>query len=216
MIATRIIAVRHGETAWNVENRIQGQLDIELNETGHWQARQLARALRDEPIDAIYSSDLVRAHATAMAAAAGFAGPVAREIVACPGLRERAFGVFEGQTFTDIETQWPLECRRWRQRDPHFAPEGGETPLQVLERVRLTVRTIAQEHPKQQILLVTHGGVLDMLYRIATHQEVTAPRTWELGNAAINRLLWTPETLSLVGWADTRHLEALARDEISP
>jgi probable phosphoglycerate mutase len=88
--------------------------------------------------------------------------------------------------------------------------------LQLLQRVQETVGTIAQQHPRQQIMLVAHGGVLDMMYRIATHQGVTAPRTWELGNAAINRLLWTPETLSLVGWADTQHLEALARDEVGP
>ena len=62
-------------------------------------------------------------------------------------------------------------------------------------------------------MLVAHGGVMDMLYRLATRQELHAPRTWELGNAAINRLLWTPDALTLVGWADTQHLNDNARDE---
>jgi probable phosphoglycerate mutase len=209
--ATRIIAVRHGETAWNVETRIQGQLDIGLNEKGRWQAQQAARALADEALDAVYSSDLMRAHDTALAIASqsGTGFPVHKHT----GLRERAFGKFEGQTYAAIEAQWPDESRLWRIRDPHFAPVGGETPVQVMERVGRTVNEIAARHLDQQIVLVAHGGVLDMLYRLATQQSVSAPRSWELSNAAINRLLWTPEGLTLVGWADTRHLDTTGLDE---
>jgi len=209
--ATRIIAVRHGETAWNVETRIQGQLDIELNDTGRWQAQQVARALADEALDAVYASDLARARNTAEAIAAPGGLPVHTHV----GLRERAFGLFEGQTYAAIEAQWPEDARRWRIRDPNFAPQGGETPLQVMERVRQTVDALAARHLGQQLVLVSHGGVLDMLYRLATRQTVDAPRTWALGNAAINRLLWTPQGLSLVGWADTQHLEGQAAlDEV--
>lgn len=209
--ATRIIAVRHGETAWNVETRIQGQLDIGLNGKGRWQAQQAARALADEALDAVYSSDLMRAHDTALAIASqsGTGLPVHTH----PGLRERAFGKFEGQTYAAIEARWPDESRLWRIRDPHFAPAGGESPVQVMERVGRTVNEIAANHLDQQIVLVAHGGVLDMLYRLATQQSVSAPRTWELSNAAINRLLWTPEGLTLVGWADTRHLDTTGLDE---
>jgi probable phosphoglycerate mutase len=131
------------------------------------------------------------------------------------GLRERGFGTFEGQTWADIETQWPEESRRWRQRDPHFAPPGGETLVQLRERIAGAVATLAAQHLGQQIVLVAHGGVMDMLYRLATSQDIGAPRTWELGNAAINRLLWTPDALTLVGWADTRHLEDETLDESS-
>ncbi|MBC7916432.1 MAG: histidine phosphatase family protein [Rhodoferax sp.] len=207
MVATRIIAVRHGETAWNVETRIQGQLDIGLNSKGQWQAQRAGHALSDEPIACIYSSDLSRAHATALAIAQHSSDPRAREVEVHTGLRERGFGSFEGLTYADIEAQWPEESKRWRQRDPHFAPPGGETPTQVLERVAATVNTLAAPHLGEQIVLVAHGGVMDMLYRLATQQSVGAPRTWELGNAAINRLLWTPDGLTLVGWSDTRHLE---------
>jgi probable phosphoglycerate mutase len=210
--ATRIIAVRHGETDWNVDTRIQGQLDIGLNDKGRWQANRVAQALADEALDAIYSSDLSRAHSTAQAIAA--AQPHVKAMVQThTGLRERGFGKFEGHTYAAIEEQWPDESRLWRIRDPHFAPLGGESPVQVMARVGHAVGDIAARHLGELIVLVAHGGVLDMLYRLATQQSVSAPRTWELGNTAINRLLWTPDALTLVGWADTRHLDGAERDE---
>lgn len=213
MAATRIIAVRHGETAWNVDTRIQGQLDIGLNERGLWQAERVGAALADETIDCVYSSDLARAHTTAQAIASRAHQPRARAVRLHRGLRERGFGSFEGQTWADIAEKWPEESRRWKQRDPHFAPPGGETPLQLRERVSHTVNEIAAQHVGEHIVLVAHGGVMDILYRLATQQELHATRTWELGNAAINRLLWTPDALTLVGWADTRHLDDGVRDE---
>ncbi len=211
--ATRIIALRHGETAWNVDTRIQGQLDIELNPRGQWQAERAGRALADEPIARVYSSDLKRAHATAQAIARHNRHLDGAAVHLHPGLRERAFGKFEGHTYAHIEATWPDESQRWRQREPDYAPEGGETPLQVMDRVAQAVHQLAAQHPGEQIVLVAHGGVLDMLYRLATGQSVRVPRTWELGNASVNRLLWTPDGLTLVGWADTRHLEDAALDE---
>ena len=206
MQATRLIAIRHGETAWNVATRLQGHLDIDLNDTGRWQANRVARALAlaGEPIDALYASDLKRAWDTAGAiAAATGATPQVHT-----GLRERGFGVFEGQTHAAIEAQWPEQALRWRQREPHWAPTGGESLHAVRERVAQTVAELAARHLGGQIVLVAHGGVMDALYRLATQQDIQAPRTWELGNAAINRLLWTPNGLTLVGWADQRHLDA--------
>ena len=209
MQATRIIAVRHGETAWNVDTRIQGHLDIALNDTGRWQARQVARALADEPLAAVYTSDLQRAHATAQAIAQASGAP----LVAEPGLRERSFGELEGRTFAEIEAELPEQARRWRQRDPHFAPTGGETLVQLRERISATTHRLAAQHTEQLIVLVAHGGVLDMLYRLATGLDLQAPRTWLVTNASINRLLWTPQGLTLVGWADTQHLDTGSRDE---
>ena len=203
MDATRIIAVRHGETAWNVDTRIQGHLDIPLNDTGRWQARQLARALAAEPIAAIYASDLQRAHATAQAVADATGAP----LVADAGLRERSFGQLQGRTFAQIEAELPEQALRWRKRDLHFAPEGGESLTVLRERIQATTHRLAAQHPGALVVLVAHGGVLDVLYRLATGQALQAPRTWLLTNAAINRLLWTPQGLSLVGWGDTQHLE---------
>jgi len=213
--ATRIIAVRHGETSWNADTRIQGHTDIALNDKGHWQAERVALALADEPIARVYASDLSRAHVTAQAIARKASHPDARQVHVHVGLRERGFGIFEGQTHAQIEAQWPEENQRWKRREPHFAPAGGESHMQLHARVARTVDELARPHLGEQIVLVAHGGVLDMLYRLATQQEVGSPRTWELGNAAINRLLWTPEGLTLVGWADTQHLEDAALDESS-
>src|SRR5689334_18268303 len=109
---TRVLAIRHGETDWNVDSRIQGQLDIPLNARGRWQAGRLEAALVDEPIDAVYASDLQRAMQTAAPVAAVAGRPVRAE----PGLRERSFGAFEGLTFGEIEERWPLESARWRRR----------------------------------------------------------------------------------------------------
>jgi probable phosphoglycerate mutase len=208
----RITAVRHGETAWNVDTRIQGQIDIGLNARGQWQAQQLGAALAERGIGHIYTSDLARAHHTALAIAE-HAGIAPHAVALHAGLRERAFGVFEGRTHAEIETHWPQDALRWRQRVPDWAPSGGESPLQLRERVSTTVAQIAANHPGEHIALVAHGGVLDMLYRLATGQAVDAVRTWELGNCAINRLLWTPQGLSLVGWDDRGHLEPGVRDE---
>ena len=215
MSATRIIAIRHGETAWNVDTRLQGHLDVGLNARGQWQAQRAAQALADEDIAAIYSSDLSRARATAQAIADQCSGEAAGKVHLHTGLRERGFGIFEGQTYAQINLDWPEESRRWRQRDPHFAPEGGETLTQLRERITHTVHTLASQHMGEQIVLVAHGGVMDALYRMATGQDIESPRTWDLGNAAINRLLWTPDGLTLVGWSDTRHLDAAVLDEAS-
>ncbi len=212
MDATRIIAIRHGETAWNVDTRIQGQLDIPLNDTGRWQAQRLARALAArEAIDMVYTSDLLRAWETAQAVGESTGAPVVTD----EGLRERGFGVFQGKTFAEIEAVLPEASLRWRKRDPFWAPEGGESLTAMRRRVVQTLHTLASRHTGGQIVMVAHGGVLDLLYRAATGQALQAPRTWQLGNTAINRLLWTPEGLSLVGWSDTSHLDDETLDETS-
>ena len=208
---TRIVAVRHGETAWNVDTRLQGHQDISLNATGRWQAECVARALADEGIDAIYTSDLQRAFDTAQAISRVVGVPV----VSDRRLRERAFGHFETLTHADIESRWPEPARRWRQRDPDFAPDGGESLREFHARCVAAVSQRAAAHPGQTIAIVAHGGVMDCLYRAATRLDLQAPRSWPLGNAGINRLLYSAEGFTLIGWSDTRHLEAAARDESS-
>ena len=206
---TRIIAIRHGETAWNVDTRIQGHLDIPLSANGRWQAERLAEALRDETITAIYASDLTRAWETAQYVGQVHGLKLNKEV----GLRERDFGDFEGKTFAEIEVLLPEQSLRWRKRDPEFYPAGGESLTTMRTRVLEAAERLAAQHPGEQIALVGHGGVMDVLYRAATRLDIQAPRTWTLGNAAINRLLWTPEGFTLVGWADTQHLDEDVLDE---
>jgi len=208
---TRIVAIRHGETAWNVDTRIQGQLDVPLNGKGLWQARRLADALADEDVGVVYSSDLQRAWQTAQPLAERL-GLVPRPE---PRLRERAFGVFEGLTWAEIERDHPEASERWRRRDPDFGPAGGETLADFYARCVASITALAERHPGEVLAVVAHGGVLDCLYRAATRADLRAPRTWQLGNASINRLLYTPQGLSMVGWADTGHLDAAVHDEFS-
>jgi len=213
MEPTRILAIRHGETAWNVDTRLQGHLDIPLNDVGTKQAQHLAQALvQRDVIDAIYASDLSRAHATALA----IAQRVGQTVTTHAGLRERHFGQFQGRTFVEIEAELPDHAWHWRKRTPDWTPpEGGESLIALRDRIVSTVDELAVRHPGQQIVMVAHGGVLDILYRAAARLDLQAPRTWALTNTAVNRLLWTPQGLSLVGWGDTSHLDALAKDESS-
>lgn len=211
---TRLVAIRHGETAWNAERRLQGQLDIPLNAVGERQAASLAEALRHEGLERVVASDLGRAWRTAQALALPLGLPLTPE----PGLRERGFGEMEGHTYEEIELRWPERAARWKARDPAFAaPGGGESLQDFCARCVATVERVARAHAGQTLALVCHGGVLDCLYRAAARLPLDAPRTWQLGNAAVNRLLHTPQGLSLVGWNDQAHLEALAhgaaRDE---
>ena len=207
--ATRVIAIRHGETAWNVDTRIQGQLDVPLNERGREQARRLAEAMANEDLHVIYSSDLSRAHETASAVArrAGL------KVTPAIGLRERGFGIFEGYTFAEIEERWPEQSRLWRRRDPDFGPEGGETLQAFYARAVAAATALARAHFGQTIALVAHGGVMDCLYRAASRVTLQAPRTWHLGNATINRLLYTPQGFTLIGWNDDHHLDDSSLDE---
>jgi len=203
--STRVLALRHGQTAWNAQSRLQGQIDAPLDATGLLQARALASALLDEGIDVIFSSDLQRARVTAQALGDQLSLPVQTD----PGLRERHFGFLEGSTYGEIEQRWPEDARAWRQRQEDFACGGGEALREFHERCLLTANTLVSRHAGQVIALVTHGGVLDCLYRAAVGVSLSAPRTWKLGNATINRLLWSPQGFSLVGWDDARHLETL-------
>ncbi len=201
MQATRIIAIRHGETDWNAATRIQGHTDIALNANGLEQARQLGAALANEDIDAVYASDLSRAADTAQAIATHHKLTVHTHT----GLRERHFGYFEGQTWAEIEAKHPEDALAWRSRDTHFAPAGGESLEALKARVVNTLNELAGKHMGQHIVIAAHGGILDQLYRLANNLDLQTKRDWHLGNAAVNRLLWTPGSLSLVIWGDTSH-----------
>lgn len=200
----RVVAIRHGQTSWNAQQRLQGHTDIALDAVGLRQAQQLAQALAHEGIDVIYSSDLQRAHGTAQALAATTGAALHSHL----DLRERWFGFLEGSTYAEVDQRWPDDARWWRQRDVVARPGGGESLLQFSNRCVGTAMQLAARHPGGVVALVAHGGVLDCLYRAATGVGLNAPRSWALGNATINRLLWTPQGFSLVGWNDDAHLKS--------
>ncbi len=200
---TRVFAIRHGQTAWNASGRIQGHTDVGLDDTGRWQAGRMAQSLADESLAAIYSSDLARAYDTATALALVTGVPVQTDVA----LRERAFGHFEGETFSAIQQRWPEQAQRWLRREADFEPGGGESLAAFSQRCVAAASRLAARHAGAAIALVAHGGVLDCLYRAAVGVELNAPRGWQLGNATVNRLLFNGQRFTLVGWDDTAHLQ---------
>jgi len=155
-----VYLARHGETEWNRAGRWQGQTDIPLTDAGREQARALAQALRGRPLVAAWASDLARARETAeiVAGALGLP-PVALE----PGLRERAYGLFEGLTREECELRFPEEWARHRE-DPRRVPPGGEPHERVVQRMRAGLRRVALTHDVHaEVLAVSHGGAIRML-----------------------------------------------------
>lgn len=209
MTAGRLILVRHGVTEWNRERRFQGQIDTPLSGEGLEQAALVARRLSREPIAAVYSSDLLRAWQTAEPIARGLGLPLQAE----PGLRERAYGDFEGRTFDEIKQDFADAYRRWRAREPDFElPGSGESLRDFHGRVERTVQSIAFRHPGQAIVLVTHGGVLDSAYRIGSGLPLTAARQFDLLNGSLNTIGWDGRDYSLDRWADVEHLSGALDD----
>jgi probable phosphoglycerate mutase len=205
---TEILLIRHGETAWNAIRRLQGHLDVPLNDEGERQAAALGRALLGEPLDAVYASDLQRALQTAKAIAAPRAMPVQTE----PGLRERCFGGFEGLLYADIGARYPEAYASWKARElDAVLPEGerdGETLRAFFERAIGAITGIAARSRHRKIALVTHGGVLECAYRAAQGLGPDRPRDFDILNASINRFAWDGAKLRLLQWGDVAHLKA--------
>lgn len=212
MSTTRICFIRHGETAWNTERRLQGQLDIPLNEQGLQQARAAGRWLANrDPIDALYSSDLQRAWTTAthIAAAIGLA-PMAES-----ALRERKYGAFEGLTYVEANERYPEAYAEMEARNPDFPiPGGGESLREFHQRVSGAVVRLAKTHPGQTIAVVLHGGVLDIINRFVRGNPLHTPRDFLIPNTGLNWIVLENDQWRIETWGDTRHLQSDALDEL--
>ena len=206
---TRICLVRHGETLWNTERRIQGQIDIALNQHGLRQARAAGEFLRDESATALYSSDLSRAWATAHALAES-TGLMAN---AMPALRERQYGVFEGLTYDEAKVAHPDIYARFESREPGFAVPGGESLEDISRRVISALGGLADKHRGETVLVVTHGGVLDVVNRFVRGLPLVTPRDFAIPNAGLNWVSRVGPQWQLDEWAITAHLER-ALDEL--
>ena len=203
MNVTRICIVRHGETDWNLERRLQGQLDTDLNAEGRAQAKATAQGLEQHGFAAIYSSDLRRTMQTATVLAERLALDVRPEA----GLRERNYGVFQGRTATELARDYPDAHARFLARNPDYDFGHGESLRNFAVRVSETIERIASRHAGQTLLLVTHGGVLDIVYRRITGRDLSGPRDFPVPNAALNWIEISHEDWGLLAWADRSHLE---------
>ncbi|MDO9073595.1 MAG: histidine phosphatase family protein [Rubrivivax sp.] len=202
--ATELLFIRHGETDWNRLQRFQGQVDIPLNETGRAQAVRLAARLAAERHDALFSSDLQRARQTAAPLAAAWG----RDDGVLPGFREQNFGLLEGLDAPTIQHQHPDLWRGWLQQDADFAAPGGESQRQFHTRVWNTLRELVATRAGQRVVVVTHGGVLDMLWRSANGLPLAGLRQCHIPNTGLNRLRWAGDALQIEVWGDDTHLAA--------
>jgi len=205
---TELILIRHGETDWNRELRFQGHVDVPLNAIGHEQARRLAARLAAETVQHIVSSDLLRARETAHAVAELRAQPLLAPTLDT-ALREQNFGVVDGMRVADIKAQHAAAWSQWVRFEDDYAFEGGESTRQFHARVMEAMCALARRHLQQTLVVVTHGGVLDMVYRSALGLSLSGPRQSAIPNAGINRVRVVGDVFEIVDWADTRHLEDL-------
>lgn len=202
---TRLLVVRHGETDWNRQQRFQGQIDVPLNATGLAQARRLAERLAADPAERLFCSDLLRTRQTAepLAQAWGL------QPEAHAGLREQGFGVLEGLDVPTIQAQHAGLWAQWLEHRGDFALPGGESLQRFHARVMATLQELAEAHPGRSLALVTHGGVLDMLWRSARGEPIEGLRRCEIPNTGINRLNWADGRLQIELWGDAAHLQGL-------
>jgi probable phosphoglycerate mutase len=210
--ACRICLVRHGETAWNAERRLQGHIDVPLNPRGLSQAEATARSLTraGERFAALYSSDLQRARQTADAVARTQGIAATHDA----RLRERHYGVLQGLTFDEAERQQPQAWQHFKRRDPQMALDGGgESLVGLAARVRAALEEIAGRHAGEQVVVVTHGGVLDIAHRLATGKSLQGVRDFAIPNAALNWIEHCAGSWKLLAWADETHLSG-ALDEL--
>ena len=212
MTITRFCLVRHGETDWNAARRLQGHTDIALNAKGLAQAKQTASALLKIQLqfDVLYTSDLQRAAKTAQAIEALFnasAIPNAK-------LRERHLGALQGLT-TDEAPK--LEPELWQSHISRNLDEelrGGERINQFAHRIEMALESIRKQHLGKTILLVSHGGALDMMYRLASKQCLDSEKAVAVPNASLNWISHDGLEWRVDSWADTAHLENAALDNL--
>jgi probable phosphoglycerate mutase len=207
---TRFCLIRHGETAWNAEGRLQGHIDIPLNEAGRAQAQAAALRLATHSFDALYSSDLARTLETAAVAAA----LIGLEVRRTQSLRERCLGEFQGLTHAEAGARYPADYASFRARDADLPPPGGGESLSAFSaRVETALASLAEKHRGETLLVVTHGGALDIAHRLATGQSLAAKRDFPLLNGALNWIERRDGQWVLLSWAEIDHLDR-ARDEV--
>lgn len=212
--ATTILLIRHGETAWNAERRLQGHLDIALNAEGERQAGALAEALSGEAVDRIVASDLMRARQTAEA----IGRRRGQAVVIDPALRERCYGGFEGLLYSEIAARYPAEFAAWQARDVDAVlPPGtnrGESFREFYARSIGAILAHAAAHPGRTLAVVAHGGVLECAYRAALGLPLETPRDFKVLNASINRFVVEEGRLRLLSWGEVEHLRPVVLDDL--
>ena len=207
--------VRHGETDFNRELRFQGHLDAPLNALGLQQAQRLGEYLGSQGALPLVASDLLRTRQTAEPLAVHW------QTVAVPDAlwREQSFGVIDGLTLGEVRERHPEVMQGWRRHDPDFAPEGGESRKQFHARVMQAVQALLLQGAREgwsSVVVVSHGGVLDMIHRSATGQSLAGPRECLIPNVGLSHVRTDGERFEIVQWGQTGHLDGLPPSAVYP
>jgi 2,3-bisphosphoglycerate-dependent phosphoglycerate mutase len=182
---TRIYIIRHAESVANATSHFAGQSDAPLSERGRRQAEALSLAFSRVPLDALYASDLKRAHNTAEAVARGRRLPIELE----PGLRERDMGALAGVSFDEARERYPELWKQLLARDPHAAPPGGESHAELAARVGRTLDAIVPRRRGQALALVAHGGTIAHAVRLLLGvDDISLPFWVAADNGAVTRV----------------------------
>lgn len=207
-MTTRACVIRHGETDWNREGRIQGQIDIPLNETGRAQALAMAFNSAHYSFCAVYSSDLSRAVDTAQA----LAEREELDVIQLPQLRERHYGIFQGVSKTEAPAKYPKAFALYEARDVHYPFESGESLTEFAARVIDIFDWLVKHQTNQQFAVVCHAGVLDVLYRHATGRPLDTARDFHIPNSALNWFHHDGNRWHLDRWDDHHHVKHVLMD----
>jgi probable phosphoglycerate mutase len=205
-MTTRFIVVRHGETQWNVERRIQGARDSALTAAGLAQADAIGKRLAHECFDVLISSDLGRARQTAERVALHTGLPVHAD----KRLQERNFGAGEGMTYDEIDRAFPDVFSRDRDSNPDIVIPGGESRRQFHDRVKAAFEDLARQHDGKRVCVITHGGVLSTLYRVVHDIPVAHAHRVTISNASYNAMAFDADAWTLEAWDETDHLPGAA------
>jgi len=201
-----LLIVRHGETDWNAEGRIQGHTDIGLSDTGAEQARLLGKRLAQIPIDAAYCSDLKRASETAKYALEE------REVVAQGMVRLREYhkGAFEGMTLPEVQARFPDDYPRYLEKNLDYAPQGGETARDVGVRVAGIFDEIKARHMNETVLVVGHGGSLRLAMASLLGMPLEGNWSFVFDNCGLTIVDTFEDNAVLSLFNDTSHLNGIA------
>ena len=183
---TVLILIRHGETLWNTQLRMQGSLDSDLTPKGESQIKALGEWMKEVPFDYIYCSDTARAHKTAEAISK-FTG---HNLNLDKRLREKNLGVFEGLTSEEARERYPENFQQFKTAGASYVIDQGESTQQLLKRALDAIEEIRDRHPQKVAVAVTHGGVVRVLMKHVLGIPLDAPTQFLIGNTGIFRLVW--------------------------
>ena len=207
MPETEVILIRHGETEWNVAQRFQGHKDSDLTENGQSQVEALAERFRDEDLDQLYCSDLLRTQKTADGVSRGTGCNIQLDV----RLREKNLGIFEGLNVPEIQKQYSDAYKAFKTGGARYRIESGESTLDLLVRGLEFLEEIRKKHEGRKIGIVTHGGFIRVILKNSLGMSQDTPTRFIIPNTSVHRIIWRKEKWFVSSMGDVFHLKGLQK-----